>query len=234
MKNPVKSVDAYYVFSGALRLFHWVMVPAIVVLFLTGLYIGNPFFIGTQGIEATFAVTNILSMESMRYNHFVTAYLLTSSLILRVYGWIINKGDRLLPRFWTRHFWGSFVDTTLHYLFLRPQHRPYLRNSLARTAYLAVYIMILLEIITGFAMYSMIDPNSWAAKVFGPVNFLFVNEYVVHLIHHYTAWLIVLFVIVHLYMASRADWMEKGGEISGIISGVKFYEEKPEDLSDIQ
>ncbi len=37
-----------------------------------------------------------------------------------------------------------------------------------------------------------------------------------------------------VYMATRADWMEKGGEISGIISGIKFYCEQPEDLNDLK
>lgn len=229
-----RHIRAYHVFSTATILFHWITVVCMVILFLTGLYIGNPFFIGTQGQEPTFAVTNILSMETMRFYHFVAGYFLVAALILKVYGWIINKGDRLLPRFWTKHFWEGLVDTTLHYLFLRPQHRPYLRNSLARTSYLAVYLMIIFQIVTGFAMYVMIAPNSWAATVFGPINHLLSNEYMVHLLHHYVSWFIVLFAIVHIYMATRADWMEKGGEVSGIISGVKFYEEEPEDLSDIK
>lgn len=228
------SIKAYYVFSAATRIFHWVMVVAVAVLFLTGLYIGNPFFIGTQGWEPTFAVTAVFSMEMMRYYHFVAAYLLVASLILRIYGWIINKGDRLLPRFWTKEYWDGAKETTLHYLFLRSQHRPYLRNSLARTSYLLVYSMFLIEIITGFAMYVMINPASWSAKIFGPFNKLLVNEYFIHIVHHYMAWFIVLFVIVHVYMATRADWMEKGGEVSGMISGVKFYEEEPEDLGDIK
>lgn len=230
-QGPIRE---YYVFSGPTRIFHWVAVVAIVVLFLTGLYIGDPFFIGTQGADPTLAVTWIFSMEMMRYYHFIAAYLLTVSFILRIYGWIINKGDRLLPRFWTRHFYEGMLDTSLHYLFLRAQHRPYLRNSLARSGYASVYVMLLIEIVTGFAMYAMINPDSWGARLFGPFNHWLGNEYMVHLIHHYVAWFIMLFVIVHIYMASRADWMEKGGEISGMVSGVKFYREEPEDLSDIK
>ena len=229
-----KGITAYYVFSGPLRIFHWVMVAAVSVLFCTGLYIGNPFFLGTQGLEPSQALTRAFSMEMIRYYHFAAAYLLLAAFILRIYGWIINKGDRLLPRFWTKSFWDGLVDTSLHYMFLRPQHRPYLRNSLARLSYVALYLMLLLEVLTGFAMYVMINPGSWAARVFGPLNHLLGNEYQVHLFHHYVVWFIVLFVIVHVYMATRADWMERGGEVSGMISGVKFYEEEPEDLSDIK
>ncbi len=227
------NIKVYYVFSPATRIFHWIMVVAIGVLFATGLYIGNPGFSGSQS-EPTFAVANFFSMENIRYIHFVAAYILLASFILRIYWFIINKGDRLLPYFWTKQYWEGIIDTQKHYMFLTPQHRPYLRNSLARSGYAAVYLMILLEVITGFAMYFMIKPNGWGAALFGPFNHLLIDEYIVHLIHHYVAWGIMLFVIVHIYMASRADFMEKGGEVSGMISGVKFYEEEPEDLSDIK
>jgi Ni/Fe-hydrogenase 1 B-type cytochrome subunit len=231
MHGPIRE---YYLFSAATRIFHWVMVAAVAILFATGLYIGNPFFLGTQGREPTFAVTAVFSLAMIRLYHLVAANILAASLILRIYGWVINKGDRLLPRFWTRSYWEGFMDTSLHYMFLRAQHRAYLRNSLARSSYLSVYVALFIEGITGYAMYVMINPASLAARVFGPVNHLLVNEHFVHLVHHYTAWYIALFVIGHVYMASRADWLERGGEISGMVSGVKFYREKPEDLSDIE
>lgn len=227
------SVKGYKIYSPFLRIFHWVMAGSIAVLFTTGLYIGNPAFSGYQGTDATFAVNYIFSMETIRFFHFSAAYLLVAALILRLYGFAINKGDRLLPKFWTKLYWEGLVDTFLHYIFLRPHHRPCLRNSLARTAYLVVYVLILLEIVTGFAMYFMINPNGLGAKLFGPFNHLFIDEYVVHLIHHYVAWAIALFVIVHVYMAVRADVMEECGEISSMITGTKFFAEEPIDLGDI-
>ncbi|SDE83721.1 Ni/Fe-hydrogenase, b-type cytochrome subunit [Sporomusa acidovorans] len=227
------AMQRYYLFSPWLRIFHWVMVICVFILFVTGLYIGNPFFLGNQGIDPTFAVANGLSMETIRYIHFIAAYILVLSFIPRIYGFIINPGDRLLPRFWTKLYWTGIMDTQLHYMFLRGRHRPYLRNSLARSGYLAVYFMFLIEMITGFAMYYMVEPNRLLAKIFGPFNNLLVNEYVVHLIHHFVAWFIILFVIVHVYMAVRADFTEKGGEISAMFSGVKYLEEEPDDVGDI-
>jgi len=227
------AMQNYYIFSPWIRIFHWIMVACILVLFLTGLYIGNPFFIGTQGFEPTFAVNNWLSMENIRFIHFIAAYTLVASLILRIYGFIVNKGDRLLPKPWRKLYWTGMIDTQMHYMFLRSKHRPYLRNSLARSGYLAVYFMIFIEIITGFAMYYMVEPNRFLAKVFGPFNNWLINEYVVHLIHHYVAWFIMLFAIVHIYMAIRADFIEKGGEVSAMISGVKYMEEEPADIGDI-
>lgn len=223
-----------YVFSPFLRLFHWIMVLSIVILFITGLYIGNPAFIGTQGVEATYAVESIFSMENIRYIHFATAYIFVASFIMRIYGMIVFKGDRLFPRPWTFEYWLGTIDVALHYAFIIPKHRPYIRNHMARAGYASVYVMILLETVTGFAMYYMVDPNRFGAKLFGWFNNVLISEYYVHLIHHYVAWFIVLFAIIHIYMATRADLMEKGGEISSMFSGVKFIDADPDDIGDIE
>lgn len=230
----VRSVIVYSVFSIWTRIFHWLMVGAIGVLFITGLYIGNPFFIGSQGIEPTFAISNWASMSTIRFIHFAAGYILMASFIFRIYGFIIHKGDRMLPKPWTKLFWSGMIDMSLHYGFMRSAHRPYLRNSMARAGYGGVYAMIFLEAFTGFAMYAQINPNSIMAKVFGPINHLLIDEYVVHMIHHYVAWMIMLFVIIHVYMATRADMSEKYGEISAMFSGVKFYDTEPDDIGDIK
>lgn len=227
------SPQAYYLFSPFLRIFHWVMFVATVVLFVTGLYIGNPFFIGSQGLEPTFAFNKVLSMEYMRYVHFITAWILVVSFIFRIYGWIINRGDRLLPKVWKKAYWQGMKDVTFHYLFIASTHRPYLRNSLARSSYIGLYGMMLVVILTGFALYYQIEPNTFRAKLFNWIIPLFGSEYAVRLVHHIFAWLIMLFAIVHIYMAIRADAMEKEGEISSMFSGIK-YVHPPEDIEDIE
>lgn len=229
IKQGERKVRSYYVFSPWLRIFHWVMVVCMLVLFVTGLYIADPFFIGSQGQEPTFASGKIVSMSYIRYIHFVAGYVLAISLIFKLYGFITNKGDRLFPRPWNIQYWTGVMDTQLHYMFLRPKHLPYLRNSLARSGYAAVYVMILIQVATGFAMYYMIDPNRMGAKIFG----LFTNEYLIHIVHHLVSWAIILFAIVHIYMAIRADYMERDGEISSMFSGVKYMEEEPADVEDI-
>ncbi len=229
-EGPVKE---YYIYSPWLRIFHWLMAASVGVLFATGLYIGNPFFIGSQGVEPTFAVGKWLSMETIRYVHFAAAYILVSASILRVYGYVVNRGDRLLPKFWTALYWQGVVEMLKHYLFLSAEHRPYLRNSLARSAYLAVYLFLAVEAVTGFAMYFMVNPNSLGAKLFGPVNGFLGGEYTVHLVHHYVAWLLVVFAIIHVYLVIRADFMEREGEASSMFSGVKFFAHEPLDIGDI-
>ena len=233
MKCKIDQLQEVHVFSPWLRIYHWVMGFSMPVLMLTGLYIGNPFYIGSQGIEPTFAISNFASMANIRFLHFAVAYILLGALILRIYGFFINPGDRLFPRF-DKRFWDGLLETTQHYLFIKREHRLYLRNPLARMAYLGLYALLFVQFTTGFAMYSMINPHSPMAKIFGPVNFLFPDERIVHQIHHSVAWLIVLFAIVHLYMVIRTDLMEKVGEASSMISGAKFFDKEPYDIKDLQ
>ncbi len=229
----VRTVTVYYVFTIWTRIFHWIMAGTISVLFMTGIYIGNPFFIGSQ-LEPTFAVSSWASMSTIRFIHFAAAYILMASFVYRFYGFVIHRGDRMLPKPWTKLFWVGMWDMALHYSFLRSSHRPYLRNSMARAGYIGVYAMIFLEAFTGFAMYGAVHPNGLIGTLFGPINHLFVDEYIVHLIHHYVAWMIIFFVIVHVYMATRADMSEKYGEISAMFSGVKFYDKEPDDIGDLK
>lgn len=231
MKHYTNS-KGFYIFSPWLRIFHWVMVLCVITLFFTGLYIGNPGFGALPGREPTELVTNIFAMEMVRKIHFVAAFLLIASVVLRLYGALRNRGDRLLPKFWHKGYWEGLFWGIKHYLFLPSEHRFYLRNSLARTAYAGVYVVLAILGITGIAMYIQIYPTSLVAKVFNPFNLVF-TEYITHYIHHLCAWFMMIFMVMHVYLAFRADLTEHNGEISAMFSGVKYYTVEPYDLDDI-
>lgn len=232
MKNISKR--GYYIFSPFLRIFHWTMVLCVFALFATGLYIGDPGFVSLAGREPTTAVGSWFSMETFRKVHFIVGFVLIASFVLRIYGGWRFRGDRLLPKFRQKRYWQGIPETTKHYLFFpEKEEKFHLRNSLARTSYFAVYILFFLEIVTGLAMYAMVTPHSWMAAIFGPVNH-WVTEYQVHMIHHYIAWGFIVFAVIHIYLAFRADVVEENGEISSMISGYKYFEHDPEDIEDIR
>ncbi len=218
----------YYIFSPFLRIFHWIMVVSIVVLFATGLLITKPVL-----VSATEPNYTMLSMDLIRDIHFVVAFLFCASFILRIYGFIINKGDRLFPRFWEGHFYSETVEVALHYMLLKPHHAPFLRNPLARASYAGLYVMVLIEILTGFAMYLMANPSSFGGLFFGLVNTLVGSEMMAHYIHHYVAWLIIVFAIGHFYMVLRAEFMEGESEVSSMFSGKKVLAHVPKDANEL-
>ena len=117
-----KNRKVYYLFSPFLRIFHWVMVVCIVILFLTGLLITKPLS-GGVGVEPTFG-SLLFSLDLIRYIHFAAAFIFTASFILRIYGFVVNRGDRLFPRVWEGAFYTATLDVGLHYMLLKPSHKP--------------------------------------------------------------------------------------------------------------
>lgn len=219
----------YYLFSPFLRIFHWIMAVSILVMFVSGLLITKPVYI--NALEPTYT---LFLVDVTRSVHFLAAFVFCASLILRVYGYIINRGDRLFPRVLEGHFYSETVDVALHYMLLKKSHAPFLRNPLARMSYAGLYVMAAIEIVTGFAMYNMSDPNTIGGFLFGWVNTVLGGEYMTHVVHHYCAWGIMLFVIGHIYMAIRADFMEGEGEISSMFNGTKLLEHEPKDACEVE
>lgn len=227
MKEEKRKI--YYLFSPFLRIFHWIMVVCIITLFVTGILITKP--LQVMVAEPTYTM---MSMDLIRNIHFVAAFLFCAAFILRIYGFIVNKGDRLFPRVWEGHFYWETIDVAMHYMLLKPHHAPFLRNPLARMSYAGLYVMVLIEILTGFAMYFMTEPSNIGGMLFGWVNVILGGELMTHLVHHYVAWAIILFAIGHVYMVLRADIMEAEGEASSMFSGVKFLDHVPRDANEVE
>ena len=222
MKEVTRKV--YYLFSPWLRVFHWIMVACILTLFATGLMITSPWVIFS--VEPTFSG---MTVDNIRNIHFIAAYVFAASFIMRIYGFIINPGDRLFSHVWKGYFYKNVVDVALHYMFLKYEHASYLRNPIARCSYTTLYILVFIEIFTGFGIYYMTDPNSTGGILFGWVIPLVGGEYMAHLIHHYVAWAIMLFAIGHFYMVIRAEFMEGESEVSSMFSGSKILAHEPRD-----
>jgi Ni/Fe-hydrogenase 1 B-type cytochrome subunit len=100
-------------------------------------------------------------------------------------------------------------------------------NAMAAMIYLAVYILFAVQIVTGFAMYSQYSPSGFWNTLAGPLLHLVGNQHL-RLVHHGVMWLLLGFVINHIYSAWLMDVKERNGTISGIFSGYKYIE--PKDL----
>jgi len=88
-------------------------------------------------------------------------------------------------------------------------------------------------VITGFAMFGRSNPGGFWDKLFGWVIPMLGGEYQVHRWHHIVAWIIVLFVVIHVYMVIREDILEKNGEVSSMVNGNRFFDHVPADISDV-
>ncbi|MGB9873999.1 MAG: Ni/Fe-hydrogenase, b-type cytochrome subunit [Hydrogenobacter sp.] len=226
-----------YIFSPGLRLWHWVNFLTIMVLFFTGLYIGNPFFLGPTGVEATYAYREGLTMDFIRKVHFIAGYVLLASFLFRIIIAVFNKRDRLVfPAVWKKDYWTSLKEITLKYAFIMrdTEGHEYIRNACARTVYPIVYFMIFFMIATGFAMYGMSKPGSFWSSMFGWLLGFLGGEFMVHMWHHWIAWLIIIFAVLHVYFVIREEAIKKNGELSSMFSGYKVFEREPVDIKDVE
>ncbi|MFN3870354.1 MAG: Ni/Fe-hydrogenase, b-type cytochrome subunit [Aquificaceae bacterium] len=227
----------FYIFSPGLRLWHWINFFAILVLFITGLYIGNPFFLGPTGYEATYAYDKGITMDFIRKIHFIAGYVFLSGFIFRIIIALFSKRDRIIiPSFWRRDYWVGLKEITLKYALIMKdkEGKEYIRNACARSVYPMVYLLFLFMIITGFAMYGMSKPGGFWASLFGWIIPFLGGEFMTHMWHHWIAWIIIVFAILHLYLVVREELIKKNGELTSMFTGYKVFEKEPVDVEDIK
>ena len=209
-----------YLWQLPIRVMHWAAAGAIVVLAVTGLYIGKPYFV--TGGEAS----SHYLMGWMRFLHFSAAAVLVTTAIVRVY-WLFagNKYERLAALFPVRpRDWVNMFKQVKYYLMIRKNDAPHYlgHNPMQQLSYTGMYLVAAVMVVTGFMMYGQSNPGGiwytlfqWAVPYLGGIQ-------IVRFIHHVCTWAFLIFLPVHIYLAMRADVMEHGGSISSIISGGRF------------
>ena len=209
-----------YLWEWPIRVMHWIAAICIVILTVTGLYIGKPYFITSGETSSHFL------MGWMRFFHFAAAALLVMTAIVRFY-WLFmgNKYERLRALFPVRpRDWVNLFRMVKFYLMIRPERAPHYlgHNPLQQLSYTGVYVMAAVMVITGFAMYGQSDPNGFFYAAFNWIGPLVGGMPVVRFIHHVLTWAFLIFIPIHVYLAIRADQLERTGVISSIVSGGRF------------
>jgi Ni/Fe-hydrogenase 1 B-type cytochrome subunit len=213
-----------YLWHWPIRAMHWVAAVSIVVLAVTGLYIGRPYFAPSDSPTTPFL------MGWMRFLHFAAAGALVATAIVRVY-WLFagNKFERFAALFPVRpRDWVNLVKQVKFYLLIHPERAPkYLgHNPLQQLSYTGLYLAALLAVVTGFAMYGQSNPGGLFFRVFGWLGPLLGGMQNLRFLHHVLTWVFLAFIPIHVYLAIRADVLEHGGSISSIITGGRFVPRK--------
>jgi len=215
-KCPVKGF--VYVWEAPIRISHWVNFFAILVLVFTGIYIHYPFMSPPFGQDTPYL------MGQMRFVHYFTAMIFVASVLLRLWWGLVgnrhasyksvynpfNKEDR-------KHI-SAYIK---YYLFIqnKPSH-VLTHNPMAQYAYLGIFVLFILQIITGFALWSLNDPNGTLFGMFGWMLTTFDAQYV-RMFHYLVVFFIGAFLIIHLYAAILLDFKTHDGGISSMFSGWK-------------
>lgn len=224
-----RAVKAVYVYEAPVRLWHWINALAITLLAITGWFIASP--LPSQPGEAS---ANFL-MGYIRFAHFSAGYVLLIGFLGRIYwAFVGNHHARqlfVLPIF-NASWWREVLFELRWYLFLEKRPKKYVgHNPLAQLAMFLLFLTtVAFMIITGFALYGEgTQEGSWAHTLFTSwVIPLFGQSQNVHTWHHLGLWVIIMFVLVHVYAALREDIMSRQSLVSTMLSGWRmFKDDKP-------
>ena len=207
------------IWSATLRFQHWANMALIVIMSMSGYYIMNPFF----GPAAETGPDLGYLMGWVRLIHYVSAYLWLglgfSRLVLS-----FTAKDRQLR--W-RSLWplNSYEDvkglwgTIQYYLFLKKEGPLYLaHNPLQQFAYTGIYVMCLIQMLSGIVLYGLYNQTNWFWVIVAyPMHWMGVST--IRMIHALIMFVLWSFVIVHVYLATRADALERHGGVSSMVNG---------------
>jgi Ni/Fe-hydrogenase 1 B-type cytochrome subunit len=211
-----------YVWELPVRYYHWINFLSIVILSVTGYIIGNP-----PAIQSAAEASQSYWFGTVRFIHFVTAYIFLCNFIMRLY-WSF-AGNRYanwrnyVP-YSKRHWKDMWEVIKVDILQVKNAENPNLgHNALASFTYLLTFFAFLMQVLTGFGIYADMS-NSWFASLFVWVPALFGGDIATRYIHHLMMWFFILFAMVHVYLVFYHDYIERNGVTSSMIGGWKFLE----------
>lgn len=216
--TPVSDIVRTYVWEVPVRVAHWLIVISILLLSITGFYIGRPFII-VSGPAAQHFV-----MGWMKVIHFWAAWLFVTALTMRLV-WMFTGNkyahwDKFIPVHPTR-LRGIWPTVKFYIFALRKPPGFVGHNPVAASAYTLVYGLCLLEVATGFVMHGASSPTSFLHG-FGGWAWLFGGLAMARWIHHIVMWLLLGFTVHHVYSAVLMSIVEANATIESIFSGYKF------------
>lgn len=202
-----------------IRAMHWFAAISIIGLFVTGFYIGRPYFMSTSA-QSSF------TLQWVRLAHFLLAGILVTTAIVRGY-WLFvgNRFERLPALFPVRpRDWRNLYRMVKYYLLVHPERAPrYMgHNPLQQLFYTVTYGVAALMALTGFIMLGQANPSGLLMHTFGRLAPLFGGMQMVRVFHHVFTWYFPTFFVFHLYLAIRADLLERSGTMSSMVSGGRF------------
>lgn len=218
-------VHSVYVYEAPVRLWHWVNALAILVLAVTGYFIGQP-LPSTPG-EAS----SQYLMGYIRFVHFSAGYVFVVAMLGRIYwAFVGNLHSRELFTLPIRHgaYWREVLAMAQWYAFLRPRPNQYVgHNPLARLSMVLGFLVLAAwMMVSGLALYGEgAGVGSWQERLFGWIIPLLGSSQDVHSLHRLGMWGIVIFATLHIYAAIREDIMSRQSMLSTMVSGYRTFKE---------
>jgi Ni/Fe-hydrogenase 1 B-type cytochrome subunit len=215
-------ISQIYIYEAPIRLWHWLNALAVVVLAVTGYFIGTPLpsYTGDPGI--------VYVMGWIRFLHLASGYLFAALWVLRLWWALVgNSFAHLLfvPPIWSRRWVAGLFNQVAWNLFLTRRSARYSGlNPLAHVAMLLMFVVpSAVLLVTGFGMYAEVaGPESWQYHLFAWMRFT-ENTIDLHTLHRAAMWVMSTFVMIHVYVAVREDIVSRQSMVSTMLSGFRLF-----------
>ncbi len=217
--QPSGEIVRVYVWEAPVRITHWLVAASILVLSVTGLYIGHPFMTTTGEARAHFL------MGWMKTVHFYTAYVFTAAVLARVI-WMFTGNkyahwDKFIPVHANRR--RGLWPTMKFYLFALRKPPGFVgHNPLAGGAYVLVFGLYFVAIATGLMLRGANADAGSAMRWFTSWAPLIGGLQIARWVHHATMWLLLGFAVHHVYSSVLMSTVEANATMESIFSGYKF------------
>ena len=215
--HEAEALEPVYVWDLVVRFTHWAIAASILVLSVTGLYLGHPLESAHGAARESFVTGWMKSI------HFYTSIVFGIAVLSRLI-WMITGPRRSSWRNFVpvskrrRH---DFVETIKFYALIRPSPpRTIGHNPLAGLSYLGIFAVYVLMVATGWALYS-VSSHSYM-KTWQVLIPIFHGVQGARWLHHVGMWVLIAFFVAHMFFASLTSRSEKNGTIDSIFSGYKF------------
>lgn len=212
-----------YVWEAPVRIAHWLIALSIVVLSTTGFYIGHPLMTVPGEARQWFV------MGWMKVIHGYAAYVFIGAVMTRIIWMFTGNKYAHWDKFILVHKqrWRGLWPTLRFYLFMLRKPPAFVgHNPLAGVSYLAVFGLYFVAIGTGLAMRGaeadVDSPLRWVASLAPLVGGLQIARW----IHHAVMWLLLCFVVHHVYSSVLVSTVEANATVESIFSGYKFVPEE--------
>ncbi|MFO1405440.1 MAG: Ni/Fe-hydrogenase, b-type cytochrome subunit [Azonexus sp.] len=220
-----KQVRSIYVYEAPVRLWHWVNAACILVLAVTGYFIGLP--LPTVPGEAA---ENFL-LGYIRFTHFAAAHIFAVGLVGRAYWALVgNHHAKQIFRLpiTNAQWWGEVFFELRWYLFLEKYPKKYVgHNPMAQLMMFFFFTLLAFGMLfTGFGLYSEgAGHGHWSDTLFGWVIPAVGGSMQLHSLHRLGMSIMMTFVAIHIYAAVREDIMSRQSLISTMISGWRMFKD---------
>ncbi len=214
-------------FSAGYRWQHWIRAISIFVLIATGFYLANPYI--TYGAPSP-TPTRFLHAEFREW-HIIFGFALIGAVLYKTIYFFFFPEAKYERASIKDAFNIKLLFQQIGYYLLISKHPKTtgVYNPLQFWAYTLAYVLFYGIIITGLALYAEVYHQGLGGALYpfakSVESFLGGLAYV-RLWHHILMWAIIIFVVVHVYMAVYNAVFGKNGGMDAIFSGMKWEKEE--------